>query len=83
MEQVKAMVDMFLEAGYTYFDTAYGYPGSEAAAGEALVKRHPRESYLLATKLPAWAGPKNADEAKRMFYTSLSAPARVTLTITF
>ena len=72
IEQVKQMVDMFLEAGFTYFDTAYGYIDgkSEAAIKEALVDRYPREKYQLATKLPAWAG-ADADEAKAMFDTSL------------
>ncbi len=71
IEQTKEMVDLFLSSGFYYFDTAYGYPGSEAAIKEALVERHPRESYLLATKLPAWAGAKTAEEARQMFYTSL------------
>ena len=31
IEQTKKMVDMFLEAGFTYFDTAWAYPGSEDA----------------------------------------------------
>ena len=71
--QLCDMADLFLERGFTYFDTAYGYHGgkSETAIGEALVARHPRDSYTLATKLPAWAGAKTADEAKQMFYTSL------------
>lgn len=73
IEQTKAMVDQFLAAGFTYFDTAYGYIGgkSEEAVRTALVERYPREKFQLATKLPAWAGAKNADEAKQMFYTSL------------
>ena len=73
IEQTKQMVDLFMEAGLTYFDTAYGYLGgkSEKAAKTALVDRYPRESFQLATKLPAWAGPKSAEEAKQMFYTSL------------
>ncbi|WP_138294352.1 MULTISPECIES: aldo/keto reductase [unclassified Clostridium] len=73
IEQTKEMVDRFLNAGFTYFDTAFGYLGgkSELAIGEALVKRYPRESYQLATKLPAWAGAKNAQEAKDMLTTSL------------
>lgn len=71
--QVKAMVDRFLAAGFTYFDTAYGYIGgkSEQAVKTALVERHPRESFTIATKLPAWAGPKTAEEARQMFWTSL------------
>ncbi|MEG2206933.1 MAG: aldo/keto reductase [Clostridia bacterium] len=73
MEQTKQMVDLFMEKGFTYFDTAFGYLGgkSEAAAKEALVDRYPRDSFQLATKLPAWAGAKDADEAKNMFWTSL------------
>ncbi len=73
IEQTKVMVDKFLEKGFQYFDTAYGYIGgkSEEAVKEAIVKRHPRESFYLATKLPAWAGAKNADEAKEMLTTSL------------
>ena len=35
------------------------------------MERHPRGSYTLATKLPAWAGAKTAEEAKAMFTTSL------------
>ena len=73
IEQMKVMVDKFMAAGFTYFDTAYGYLGgkSEMAAKTALVDRYPRESFTLATKLPAWAGAKDAEAAKQMFYTSL------------
>lgn len=55
MEQTKQMVDLFLERGFTYFDTAWMYCGfqSENAAKEALVDRHPRDSFTLATKLHA------------------------------
>lgn len=55
IEQTKEMVDTFLERGFTYFDTAWMYCGfkSEEATKEALVERHPRESYTLATKLHA------------------------------
>jgi predicted aldo/keto reductase-like oxidoreductase len=73
LEQTTRMVDAFMEAGLTYFDTARGYQGSEAAIKTALVERYPRDSYQLATKLPAWAGPKNAAEARQMFETSLEA----------
>ena len=55
VEQVKQMVDRFLERGFTYFDTAWMYCGfqSENATKTALVDRHPRDSYTLATKLHA------------------------------
>lgn len=47
------MVDIFLARGFTYFDTAYVYHGfkSEEAMREALVKRHNRDEFTLATKL--------------------------------
>jgi predicted aldo/keto reductase-like oxidoreductase len=70
IEPVKEMVDLFMERGFTYFDTAFGYDGSELAIGEALVKRYPRDSYQLATKLPAWTA-KSKEEAEQMFWTSL------------
>ena len=56
LELMKKMVDSFLEQGFTYFDTAWMYCGgkSEEAAREALVKRHPRGSFTLTTKLPAY-----------------------------
>lgn len=54
MDEVCRMVDSFLENGFTYFDTAYMYHDyqSEIAVREALVKRHARNSFLLADKLP-------------------------------
>jgi predicted aldo/keto reductase-like oxidoreductase len=47
------MIDLFFEAGLNYFDTAHGYieGKSELALRECLVKRYPRESYILTNKL--------------------------------
>ena len=61
--QVEKMVDAYLSTGMNYFDTAYVYHGgkSEVAAREALVKRHPRDSFMLATKLPAWEIKQESD----------------------
>ena len=71
-EQIKKMVDHFMEAGLTYFDTAYVYDngGSEEAARRCLVERHPRESYTLATKVNAMAAADEVD-AKQQILTSL------------
>ena len=54
-DHLKQMVDTFLEAGYTYFDTSYIYHEgkSEEATRKALVERHPRDSFAVATKFPA------------------------------
>ena len=71
IEQVSRMTDRFLEAGFTYFDTAFIYPGSEAATKKALVDRHPREAYTLATKLNAFITAPTEKIAKKEFYTSL------------
>ncbi len=70
IEQFKTMVDLFLEAGFTYFDTAYVYPGSETAARKALVERYPRDSFTLATKLNATVAPTEK-AARKQFATSL------------
>ena len=71
VEQVKKMVDLFLEAGFTYFDTAFVYPGSEVAIRKALVERYPRESYTLATKINAFLLAPTEKAAKKQFFTSL------------
>lgn len=53
IETVKKMVDAFLSAGFTYFDTAACYHGgcSETAFREAVVKRYPRNAYTITDKL--------------------------------
>ncbi len=63
LSQVNAMVDHFLEQGFTYFDTAYPYHMgfSERAVKSALVDRHPRESFLLADKMPIFRIKESAD----------------------
>lgn len=52
-KEFEEMTDTFLEAGFNYFDTARGYiqGKSETAIRECLVKRHPRESFILTDKL--------------------------------
>ncbi len=70
IEQTKKMVDMFMQAGFTYYDTAFIYLGSEAAIKKALVDRYPRESYTLANKVNAAIAPTEKF-AKNEFMTSL------------
>ncbi len=70
--QVSEMVDLFIEAGGTYFDTAFAYPGSEEAIRQALVERYPRESYTLASKLIiSPSNPISKEEAKNEINVSL------------
>ena len=68
MEQLNRMVDAFLERGFTYFDTAYMYHlhQSEIALREALVKRHDRDSFCIATKLPI-SFLKKQEDVERIF----------------
>ena len=65
IEQVCRMVDKYLAAGMNYFGTAYVYHSgkSESIVKEAIVSRHPRDSYTIATKLPSWEmkGPEDSD----------------------
>ena len=71
VEQTKVMVDKFLEAGFTYFDTAWAYAGSEDAIRQALVERYPRDSYQLATKNAAWIRCETREDALNQLETSL------------
>ena len=71
VEETKEMVDLFMDAGFTYFDTAWAYEGSEDAIRQALVERYPRESYQLATKNAAWIKCETREDALAQFDTSL------------
>ena len=56
-EQVNKMADLFLERGFTFFDTAYPYHfgNCEVAFRKAVVERYPRDSYVIADKLPLFS----------------------------
>ncbi|WP_305767072.1 aldo/keto reductase [Candidatus Epulonipiscium viviparus] len=66
-ELSQKMVDTAYENGINYFDTAYVYHGgkSEVFLGEAL-KKYPRESYFLATKLPLWQA-ETVEDCEKIF----------------
>jgi predicted aldo/keto reductase-like oxidoreductase len=64
------MIDAFLAAGFTYFDTCFVYEASEKALGESLVKRYPREQFQINTKL-SLLPTKSADDLQKQFETSL------------
>ena len=61
-ETGQEMVDFAVENGINYFDTAYMYHDGDAETfiGEAL-KKYPRDSYFLATKMPSWRVEKPSD----------------------
>lgn len=71
-EQLNKMVDTFLERGFTYFDTAYMYHNfkSEEALKESLVKRHDRNSFTVASKLPTMMLKEQSD-LERIFNEQL------------
>ena len=50
-----------IRAGVNYFDTAYIYPGNEAALGEILDRNHCRDQVNIATKLPQYLVRSSAD----------------------
>jgi hypothetical protein len=71
-EMLNKMVDAFLDKGFNYFDTAYMYHDftSETFLRESLVKRHDRNSFKLATKLPTMFLKKEED-MERIFNEQL------------
>lgn len=70
-DAVQQMVDMAIEKGINYFDTAYGYHGgnSEIAMGKALA-RYPREKFYLADKFPGY-DLSNMDKVETIFNEQL------------
>ena len=65
-EKTKAMIDAYMAAGFTYFDTAYIYHrgNSEKIFGELVADRYPRDSYTVTTKMPVWLCKEREDYEK-------------------
>ena len=63
LSKVVPLVDLYLNSGFSYFDTAYYYHGekSEAAFRAAVAKRWPRESYTITDKLPIYEKPEERE----------------------
>lgn len=70
--QVADMIDLYMERGFSYFDTAYFYHSgeSEKVARELLIERYPRESFKFATKMPVWEM-KSKDDCEKVFQEQL------------
>lgn len=70
-EKALEVVDYAYQHGVNYFDTAHGYHGglSEPFMGKAL-KRYPRESFYLATKMPPW-NLKTPQDVQNIFESQL------------
>lgn len=73
-EECNRMVDAFMEAGFTYFDTAKGYLEglSEVAVRECVVKRYPRERFTITDKLTMNFFNKESD-IRKVFEEQLEA----------
>ncbi|MBR1742614.1 MAG: aldo/keto reductase [Lachnospiraceae bacterium] len=73
MEQVKQMVDAYMAAGFSYFDTAYIYHRgqSEKVFGELVASRYPRDRFVLTTKMPVFMAIQEEDY-ERIFEEQLS-----------
>ncbi len=71
-ETLEKMIDIYMERGFTYYDTSYIYHGelSETALGRALVDRYPRDSFLLSTKMPI-KFMKKKEDMERIFEEQL------------
>ncbi|HNW86928.1 MAG TPA: aldo/keto reductase [Candidatus Limiplasma sp.] len=69
--ETQKMFDLAYRAGVNYFDTAYGYHGgeSERVTGRML-KRYPRDSFFVATKLPMYMI-ESLEQAKAIFEEQL------------
>lgn len=70
-DKAQEILDYAYTNGVNYFDTAYPYHGgkSEKFVGHAL-KKYPRESFNLATKLPIWLIKEKVD-IERIFNEQL------------
>ncbi len=70
MEETEAEIMTAYQAGVNYYDTAYIYPGSEAALGEIFEKNKIREQVHIATKLPHYLI-KSAKDLDKLFAEEL------------
>ncbi len=70
MDETEREIIAAVNNGINYFDTAYIYPGSEAALGEILFKNNMRDRVNIATKLPHYLI-KTKESAEKMFAEEL------------
>ena len=70
MAVTEKLIQQAIDAGVNYFDTAYIYPGSEAAVGEILAKNDLRSRVNIATKLPHYLI-KNREGLDKLFNEEL------------
>ena len=71
LDKAEKEIMLAIEQGVNYFDTAYIYPGSEAALGEILQRNHVRDKVNIATKLPQYLI-KKSNSIEKYFQEELS-----------
>ena len=70
LEEMEREILLAVENGVNYFDTAYIYPGSEAALGKVLEKNGLRDNVNIATKLPHYLA-RSREGFDKLFYEEL------------
>lgn len=70
LEEMEKEVLYAISQGVNYFDTAYIYPGSEAALGKVLKKNGLRSKVNIATKLPHYLA-RSREAFDKFFYEEL------------
>ena len=70
LEEMEKEVLYAVSQGVNYFDTAYIYPGSEAALGKVLEKNNLRDKVYIATKLPHYLA-RSREAFDKLFYEEL------------
>ena len=70
MEETEREIMTAFQSGVNYYDTAYIYPGSEAALGEILERNGIRDQVYIATKLPHYLI-KNREGLDKLFNEEL------------
>ena len=71
MDKAEREIMAAYDAGVNYYDTAYVYPGSEAALGQILAKNRIRDKVKIATKLPHYLI-KSKDSMEKFFSEQLA-----------
>ena len=72
MKETEREIMTAFQAGVNYYDTAYIYPGSEAAIGEIFEKNQIRDKVYIATKLPHYLI-KTAADLDKLFGEELKS----------
>lgn len=72
IEEMNKMVDLFINAGFTYFDTAHGYHGglSEKAVKTCLTDRYDHSQFTLTDKLTGTYF-QTREEIRPLFFSQL------------